>query len=104
MSKVAIKLYGREYLVNCDPGEEDRLKDVVKLVESRIQKAAERTGPVTVTDNHVLALAALSLADELHELCQNASKSRAREEDIMVAAVDHLRQRVAHIAGQVGRA
>ena len=104
MAKIAITLYGREYFVNCDPGEEDRLKELVRLVEIRMQKAAERVGPTTVTDNNLLVLACLSLADELHELRQNSDKIRGRDEDIMVAAVEHLRQRVAHIASQVGRA
>jgi len=104
MSKIAITLYGREYFVNCDPGQEDRLKELVKLVETRIQKAADRVGPTTVTDPHLLVLTCLGLADELYEVRYNSDKIQRRDEDIMVAAVDHLRQRVAHIASQVGRA
>jgi len=104
MSKVAITLYGREHFVNCDPGEEDRLREVVKLVEARMKKVAERAGTTTVTDTRLYVLTCLSFADELYELRNNVEKNGRMEEDIMVAAVDHLRQRVAHIASQVGRA
>jgi cell division protein ZapA (FtsZ GTPase activity inhibitor) len=103
MAKIAIKLYGREYFVSCDPGEESRLQEVAKLVEGRMQKAAERAG-TTVTDPHLLVITCLGLADELYDIRQNTDRIVRRDEDIMVAAVDHLRQRVAHIASQVGRA
>ncbi len=110
MSKIAIKLYGREYLVNCDPGEEDRLNEVVKLAETRMQKAAERVG-TTVTDQQLLVITCLGVIDELYEMRLNAEKNQRREydlqrrdEEIMIAAVDHLRQRVAMIASEVGHA
>jgi cell division protein ZapA len=104
MSKVAITLYGREHFVNCEDGEEDRLRDVVKMVEGRMRKVGERAGSTTVTDLRLYVLTCLSLADELYELLNNGERRSRQEEDIMVAAVDHLRQRIAHIAGQVGRA
>jgi cell division protein ZapA (FtsZ GTPase activity inhibitor) len=104
MSKVAITLYGREHFVNCDPGDEDRLREVVKIVEARMHKVAERAGTATVTDMRHYVLTCLSFADEIYELRQNAERSQRMEEDIMVAAVDHLKQRIAHIASQVGRA
>ena len=104
MSKVAITLYGREHFVNCDPGEEDRLREMVKMVENRMKKVAERAGNTTVTDVRLYVLTCLSLADELNELRNNSEKRQHMEEDIMVAAVDHLRQRVSHITSQVGRA
>ena len=103
MSKVAITLYGREYFVSCDPGDEDRLREVVKIVEARMRKVAQHAGS-TITDPRLFMLTCLGLADELHELRQSSERNQRQEEDIMVAAVDHLRQRVAHIAGQVGRA
>src|SRR5262249_37748448 len=114
MSKVAITLYGREYFVSCDPGDETRLNEVVKIVEGRMRKVAERAGS-TITDHRLFMLTCLGLADELNELRQsserslsemrqNSERSQRQEEDIMVAAADHLYQRIAHIASQVGRA
>ena len=103
MSKVAITLYGREYFVTCDPGDEDRLKEVAKIVEGRMRKVAERAGS-TITDHRLFMLTCLGLADELHELRHKADRKERQEEDIMVAAVDHLQRRIEHIASLVGHA
>jgi len=103
MSKVAITLYGREYFVSCDPGDEDRLREVVKIVEARMRKVAERAGS-TITDPRLFMLTCLGLADELYELRQNSERSQRQEEDIMVAAVDHLKRRIEDIASMVGHA
>ena len=102
MSKLAISLYGREYFVNCDPGEESQLKDIVRFVEGRMQQVAGRAG--NTTELRLLMLTCLHLADELLELRQKGSQKVFKDEDLLVAAVDHLRQRVVQIASQVGRA
>jgi cell division protein ZapA (FtsZ GTPase activity inhibitor) len=103
MSKLAITLYGREYFVNCDPGEEDRLKEIVKFVEKKMHQVAERAGNTT-TEPRLFMLTCLLLADELAETRQNASNAFKDDEDLLVAAVEHLKSRVGHIASQVGRA
>jgi cell division protein ZapA len=103
MSKVAITLYGREYFVSCNPGDEERLKEVAKIVEGRMRKVAERVGS-TITDPRLFMLTCLGLADELHDIRQSAERRQRQEEDIMVAAVDHLQQRIEHIASMVGHA
>jgi len=104
MSKLAINLYGREYFVNCDPGDESRLKELIKFVESKMKKAAEHAGSGTVTESRLFMLTCLLMADELIETQQSAGQGFRKDEDLLVAAVEHLRQRVSHIASQVGRA
>lgn len=102
MSKLAITLYGREYFVNCDPGEEPQLKEIVRFVESRMQQVAGKTG--NTTELRLLMLTCLQMADELLELRRKASEKSLKDEDLLIAAVDHLRQRVINVASQVGRA
>lgn len=102
MSKLAITLYGHEYIVNCDPGEEQRLQQIVKFVEGKMQEVASKIG--NTTEPRLLMLTCLSLADQLFDVHQNAANQLIQEENLMVSAVDHLRERVAHIASQVGRA
>ena len=101
-AKVAITLRGREYFVSCDADEEPRLQELVKLVDSTLNNAAVKTG--NVSETRLFMLACLMLADDLIESRRAAHRSLRAEEDIMVAAVEHLRQRVATIAQQVGRA
>jgi cell division protein ZapA len=102
MSKLAITLYGRQYSVNCNPGEEDRLKQIVRLVENKMQEVVGRVG--NTTEPRLLMLTCLSLADQWLDIEHQAKESLAQEEDLLVAAVEHLRQRVAHIASQTGHA
>jgi len=102
MSKVAIKLYGKDYSVNCDPGQEERLKEIVRFVESRMRSIDDRVG--NTTEPRLLMLTCLHLADELFDARRKAEEGVLQNEDLLVAAVEHLGQRVAHIASQVGRA
>jgi cell division protein ZapA len=101
-SKVAIKLYGREYQVNCGPGEESRLEEIVRFVESRMGEIADRVG--NTTEPRLLMLTCLLLADELMEGKRMAAQNTIDNEDLLVAAVTHLQERVAQIAAQVGTA
>ncbi|MDD5586673.1 MAG: cell division protein ZapA [Alphaproteobacteria bacterium] len=101
-TKVAVTLRGREYFVSCDTGEELRLKEIVRQVESTLNEAAAKSS--SASEARLFMLACLLLADELIETRRIASRTTRAEEDIMVAAVEHLRQRVATIAQQVGRA
>lgn len=102
MSKVAIKLYNREYFVNCDEGEEDRLRELVAHIESKMRSVADRVG--NTTEPRLLMLTCLSLADELLEVRRKAEESAVEDEELLVAAVEHLRDRVTQIAAQVGNA
>jgi cell division protein ZapA (FtsZ GTPase activity inhibitor) len=103
MSKLAITLYGREYFVNCDPGEEERLKEIVRFVERKMHQVVERAGNTT-TEPRLFMLTCLLLADELMETRQHSVNSLRQNEDLMVAAVQHLKERISNIASQVGRA
>lgn len=100
MSKLAIKLYGRDYTVNCDVGEEERLKQLVQFVESRMKEVADRVG--NTTEPRLLMLTCLHLADQLFDLHQTTRNTLTQDEDLLVATVEHLRQRVADIATQIG--
>lgn len=101
-TKVGIMLRGREYHVACDTGEEQRLQEIVRLVDNTLAEVAGKN-PST-SEGRLFMLACLLLADELIETRRAANRTLRAEEDIMVAAVEHLRQRVANIAQQVGRA
>ena len=101
-SKVSITLYTREYVVNCDPGQETRLRQVVDLVQKEMEAVASKVG--NQTEPRHLMLACLSLADKLLEARSVTTDELTKQEDLFVAAVDHLKQRVDQLASQVGRA
>jgi cell division protein ZapA len=102
-SKIAIKLYGREYHVACAPQDQERLQYLASYVDEKMKKAAQGAGP-SVTETRLFMLTCLTLVDELMEAKQKASQLRDDEESLYVAAVNHLAERITHIADQVGRA
>ncbi|HAX91464.1 MAG TPA: hypothetical protein DCY07_04555 [Rhodospirillaceae bacterium] len=101
-TKVGVTLHGREYIVACDPGEERKLTEIVRLVDSKINEIAGKA--TNVSETRLFMLTCLLLADELIETRKLSVAGRKADEDLMVAAVNHLRDRVTSIAAQIGRA
>ncbi len=102
MAKMAITLHGREYVVTCDAGEEKKLAEIVKLVDGKIGEIAGKS--VSATETRLFMLTCLLLADELIETRKVANEGRKADEDLFVAAVEHLRGRIVSISQQIGRA
>jgi cell division protein ZapA (FtsZ GTPase activity inhibitor) len=100
--KLGITLYNREYTVNCGPGEEARLQQVADLVQKEMEAVAGKVG--NATEPRHLMLTCLSLADKVLEARNKNLNELNKHEDLFVAAVDHLKQRVTELASQVGRA
>ena len=102
MPKASITLYGRDYSVNCDEGQEDRLASIVKIVEAKMKDVTGRVG--NTTETRLLMLTCLTLADLLLDLQRDSQTTKTEDEALFVAAVEHLRDRVSHIAAQIGTA
>lgn len=62
MSEVKLVIHGKEYSLDCDPGQEQRILDLGMYVD---QKAKELGG--AMNEGQRLMLASLMLADELFE-------------------------------------
>ena len=99
-SKVTISLNGRDYVVACGAGEEKKLAELVKLVDGKLRDIAGRS--TNASETRLFMLACLMLADELLETRKGLKSARAADEELMLAAVDHLRGRVEAIAAMVG--
>lgn len=100
--KLAITLFDREYVINCDAGQEPRLRQLVDMVQKEMEAVSGRVG--NATEPRHLMLTCLSLADKLLEARNVANSEMAKQEDLFIAAVDHLKERVTLLASQVGRA
>lgn len=69
MAEVSIEVGGRDYQVNCRDGEETHLREIAGLLDARARDAQSAVGGMNET-RHLL-LAALLLADEVHEARRN---------------------------------
>jgi cell division protein ZapA len=105
---VDISINGRLYGVACDEGQEPRIRDLAASVDARVRQLVGGR-PSTVGESHVLVLASLMLADELDEakttLAAQAEPPGAEDdEEVLVAAVEHLAERISSIADRLDRA
>jgi len=100
-AKVGITLHSRDYIVSCGVGEEKKLAELVKLVDDKLAEVATRGAGASET--RLFMLTCLLLADELIETRKMGSEHRKADEALMIAAVNHLRDRVHSITTQVGK-
>ena len=115
MPKVDVSINGRSYAVACDEGQQDRVRELAGMVDSRVKQLVG-PGPVGgVGETQILVLAGLMLADELTETkaslggqakpaAQAEPALSAEDEELLVAAVDHLTDRIGVIADRLARA
>ena len=101
MTKVNIKLHDKEYTVSCEDNEVARLQEIVKYVDKKMVDISKRAEGMS--EIRVFLLTCLTLADELTESRRAGSVKTSAEEDIMVAAVNHLNHRVTNIANRIGK-
>jgi len=65
MATVTVEINGRPYAVGCADGQEDRVRVLAKQFDSHVRQVAADVGHVG--DLRLFLMAALVLADELHE-------------------------------------
>ena len=99
----------------CDEGQQDRVRELAGMVDSRVKQLVG-PGPVGgIGETQILVLAGLMLADELSETraalgakgkpaASSEPAMSAEDEELLVAAVDHLTDRIGVIADRLGRA
>ncbi len=117
MAKVDININGRLFGVACDEGQEDRVRDLAAMIDQRVRLLAGAAPAGAGGETQILVLAGLMLADELTEtktaLAAKGTageaapaqvRNRSDDEELLIAAVDHLTDRIAVIADRLGGA
>jgi cell division protein ZapA len=65
MSDVRLSIAGREYIVTCKDGEEQRLIDLGNLVDAKAKEAGGAAGGLN--ESRLLLFASLLLADQIYD-------------------------------------
>ncbi len=74
MATLRTQVYGKEYALACDDGQERHLQQLVEQVNDRIARLNTHLGHVP--DSMMLLYGALMLADELHEARSEIARMR----------------------------
>jgi len=114
MGEVNLTIHGKPYSIACDAGQEQRVAEMGRYVDSHLRDIASAGG--ATNESHLLVLTALVLADEVHDLRENLrraqratqqapstrSKSVADEEEHEILnAIEHLASRIETVAERI---
>jgi len=98
MAQVKLEVGGRRYEVMCRDGEEERLKMLARLVDSRASDVIRSIG--RGNEPRELLLTALLLADELDE-ARNAAASARTEEVQRIIAMERCADQLEDLASRL---
>lgn len=98
MATVTVDINGRPYAVGCADGQEERVRMLAGQFDAHVQSVAGQVGHVG--DLRLFLMAALLLADELHETRQNgvAPAPLAAANDGVAEALNAVAARLEKIA------
>lgn len=103
MGQVSIRINGYMYNIGCRNGEEEHVYDMAQKVETWVQRARSLGG--ASSESKTLAMAALLMADEIHELRQSLSSARLPKDnpdkEVHRARLFHLAEKAEELVGQL---
>ncbi len=108
MASVEVEIAARKYSVACRDGEEEHLRSVAALVDSKARDAASALG--SLSEARQLLFASLLLADELKEqrsgqvpAAPTAAAAAAEIDPALADALERLAGRIESLAEQLER-
>ncbi len=102
MATVDVRIQGRTHTLNCDEGQEHRLRQVAQYLDRRLQDAARATGGTN--DSRVLVLTSLLICDELADARDEIEGLRRRIDEVerhASTALERVAGRIEDLAGRL---
>ena len=88
MAQLTVKINGYAYTVGCEDGQEAHLQQMAREVEQRVESMKAVGG--SSGEGRLLVLAALMMADELHDTAIEVANLRAKLENQAAAPASAL--------------
>ncbi|MFP4125954.1 MAG: cell division protein ZapA [Alphaproteobacteria bacterium] len=101
MATVDVRIQGRTHTLQCDDGQEHRLRQVAQYLDRRLQDAAKATGGAN--DARVLVLTSLMICDELADARDEIDGLRKRIDAVEAQASNALERVAGRIEDLAGR-
>jgi len=74
MANVNIKFNNKDYLLSCDDGQEDKLKNLASFLDDRFKLLQDNLG--NIGENKLLLITIIKIIDEYFELKEKVSKTK----------------------------
>ena len=76
MANVNIKFNGKDYILSCDDGQEESLKNLTKFLDKKYNELKEKLG--NIGENKLLLITTIQLIDEYFDLRKKISSQKQR--------------------------
>lgn len=107
MGQVTVTINERTYTVACDDGQEEHIRQLGDYLDARARDLVRTVG--MVSDNLLLVMTALTVADELTdahgelEALRGDGEAREQAEADVVESLDAVAQRISTVAERLDR-
>tara|TARA_B100000212_G_scaffold61011_2_gene41315 strand:+ start:485 stop:931 length:447 start_codon:yes stop_codon:yes gene_type:complete len=80
MANVNIKFNGKDYILSCDDGQEESLKNLTKFLDKKYNELKEKLG--NIGENKLLLITTIQLIDEYFDLRKKISSQKQRLDEL----------------------
>ena len=80
MANVTIKFNGKEFLLSCDDGQEESLKQLTKFLDKKYSELKDKLG--NIGENKLLLITTIQLIDEYFDLKQKVTSQKKKLDEI----------------------
>ena len=80
MANISIKFNNKDYLLSCDDGQEQSLKNLVNFLDKRYSELKDKLG--NIGENKLLLITTIQLIDDYFDLKQRVTKQKKKLDDL----------------------
>ena len=80
MANVNVKFNNKDYLLSCDDGQEESLKNLTKFLDKKYSELKDKLG--NIGENKLLLITTIQLIDEYFDLRHKVSKQKKKLDEI----------------------
>jgi cell division protein ZapA len=80
MANVNIKFNNKDYLLSCDDGQEESLKNLTKFLDKKYSELKDKLG--NIGENKLLLITTIQLIDEYFDLKQRVAQQKKKLDEI----------------------
>ena len=80
MANVSVKFNNKDYLLSCDDGQEESLKNLTKFLDKKYTELKDKLG--NIGENKLLLITTIQLIDEYFDLKQKVTSQKKKLDEI----------------------